>query len=63
MHVWDVMLHYYNEEFSDTQPLTDVMNDVCMKTYACMLHRVICEGCVGLCHMNYCCCDSMFMIL
>ena len=25
------MLHYNNEEFSDTQPLNDVMNDECMK--------------------------------
>ena len=23
-----------------------------MKAYACMLPRVKCEGCVGLCHMN-----------
>ena len=53
MHVWDAILHYGNEEFSNTQPLNDVMNDVCMKTYACMLPRVICEECVGLCHIYY----------
>ena len=41
-----------DKEFSDTQPLNDVINDECIKTYACMLHRVTCEGCVGLYHMN-----------
>ena len=46
-------VHYDNEELSDTQPLNDVMNDVGMKTYAYMLARVICEGCVELCHVNY----------
>ena len=30
------MLHYDNEEFSDAQPLNDVMNDACMKTHAYM---------------------------
>ena len=42
------MLHYDNEEFSDTQPLSDVMNDEWMEAYACMLPRVIWEGYVGL---------------
>ena len=51
MHVWDITLHY-DEEFSDTQLLNDVINDECMKTYACMLPRVTCEGCVRSCHMN-----------
>ena len=54
------MLHYDmtcydmngNEEFWNTQPLSNVMNDECMKAYAYMLPRVICEGYVGLCHMK-----------
>ena len=48
VHIWNVMLHYDNEEFFDTQPLSDVMNDECMEAYACMLPRVIWEGYVGL---------------
>ena len=46
MHVRNATLHY-DEEFSDTQSLDNVMNDECMKVYACMLPRVICEGYVS----------------
>ena len=43
---------YYDEKFSGTHPVSDVMNDECMKSNACMLLIVIWEGCVELCHMN-----------
>ena len=43
---------HYNEEFSDTQPLNNVINEKCLKAYACMSPRVTCKGCVGLYHMN-----------
>ena len=46
VHVWNDMLHY--NKFSNTQ----LPNDECMKAYACMLPRLICEECVGLCHVN-----------
>ena len=45
------MLHN-DEKFSDTQSLSDVINDECMKAYACTLPKVICERCVGLCDIN-----------
>ena len=36
------MLHN-DEEFSDTQLLSDVINYECMKAYTCMLPNIICE--------------------
>ena len=46
------MLHYGNEEFCDIQPVSNVMNDLRMKTYACMLRRIIWEGCMWLYRRN-----------
>ena len=37
------MLHYDTEEFSDTQPLSNIMYDESTKAYACMLPRVKCK--------------------
>ena len=41
VHIRDVLLHY-NEEFSNTT-LNDVIDGECVKVYAFMLGRVICE--------------------
>ena len=45
------MLHH-DEEFTNTQLLNDVINDECMRVYASMLPRVICDRCIRLCHIN-----------
>ena len=39
---------YDNKEFSYAKLPSNVMNDECMKAYACMLPRVICEEYAGI---------------
>ena len=49
MYVLNVMM-YYDDEFLKTHPLVNVNDNESMKANACMLLRVMCEWCIGLCY-------------
>jgi len=50
MHVLNFTIHY-DDEFLKTT-LVNVNDNECMKVNACMLLRVMCEQCIGLCHKD-----------